>query len=652
MRYRPEIDGLRSIAVVPVILFHAGFGAFSGGYIGVDVFFVVSGYLITSILLDELQEGRFSILGFYERRARRILPALFLVLAVSSALALVWSPPTLLRDFAKSVVAVVVFASNILFWRQAGYFDAAAAFKPLLHTWSLAVEEQYYLVFPLFLALAWRLGRQAVFSVIVALALASLLLSQWASAAMPSANFYLAPTRAWELFAGSICAFLSHGAPQRRSQVLSALGLAAILVPIFLFDAGTPFPGFWALAPVGGAVLVILYAAPGTAVARLLSTRPFVAIGLISYSAYLWHQPLFAFARIRALEPPGAWAMAALALLSLVLAAATWVLVEQPVRRRKVLARRAPLLAASAALGAGFIAFGLLGYAGHGLPQRFPGDLVARIEASRDDIGAYRVPCITGRLEGAPGSDRCAIGDAGRQRLDFVILGDSFVAALADGMNLAAAEAGLRGALYSMHACPPLPGVGGWWPDSQAVCDRMQAGMIAEILAARPRLVFLHASWSTLDGICQLSGHACPPEGALADFLAARLQAVIAAFTDQGVAVVILGHPPSPAANLSGREIDPALAAFRAARFTGQTELGLPETLLYGSVLDRMFAGRTEVLGASHVDLRAPFCQKGTCLYVRDGVPLFFDESHITATQSRALAPLFAAIFAHHLAPE
>ena len=201
MKYRAEIDGLRALAVVPVILFHAGFELFSGGFVGVDVFFVISGYLITTILIEDIDNNRFSIVNFYDRRARRILPALFFVMLVCIPFAWMWMLPNQMNDFAKSLVAVTLFASNILFWRESGYFDAAAEEKPLLHTWSLAVEEQYYLLFPIFLILAWRFGKNRVFWMIVLMAAISLLLSEWGWRNQTTANFYLAPTRAWELFA-------------------------------------------------------------------------------------------------------------------------------------------------------------------------------------------------------------------------------------------------------------------------------------------------------------------------------------------------------------------------------------------------------------------------------------------------------------------
>ncbi|WP_290842792.1 acyltransferase [Henriciella sp.] len=297
MKYRAEIDGLRAVAVIPVILFHAGFEVFSGGYVGVDVFFVISGYLITTILINEIENQKFSLVGFYERRARRILPALFFVMLVCIPFAWLWMLPSQLKDFSQSLIAVSFFGSNIFFWQESGYFAAAAEEKPLLHTWTLAVEEQYYIFFPLFLFFAWRFGKGRVFWMIVILAACSLLLSEWGWRNAPTANFYLAPTRAWELFAGSIAAFIVNKRGIQTSNFLSTIGFGAILLSIFLYDQNTPFPSVYALLPVGGTFLVVMSAGKETIVAKLLSIRILVGVGLISYSAYLWHQPLFAFAR-------------------------------------------------------------------------------------------------------------------------------------------------------------------------------------------------------------------------------------------------------------------------------------------------------------------------------------------------------------------
>lgn len=372
MQHRHEIDGLRAIAVIPVILFHAGFTVFSGGYVGVDVFFVISGYLITSIIISELESGSFSILRFYERRARRILPALFFVVLACIPLAWIWMIPSQFKEFADSIMAVTVFASNILFWRESGYFAAEAGEKPLLHTWSLAVEEQYYMLFPLLLIGLWRFGRNPVFYVILGMSAISLAASEWGWRNEPEANFYLAPTRAWELLAGSLAAFLQVGRPVRSHNLLSVLGLGLIVFSIFYFDEDTPFPSAYALAPVVGTILVIRFGTSGTWVARLLSLKAFVGVGLISYSAYLWHQPLFAFARIRHLDEPSQLVMSALAILSLILAYFSWRFVEQPFRRKSgiLVGSRAKLFSLVGVCSVALLAFGAFAHVKDGFEGR------------------------------------------------------------------------------------------------------------------------------------------------------------------------------------------------------------------------------------------------------------------------------------------
>lgn len=361
MKYRAEIDGLRALAVVPVILFHAGFELFSGGFVGVDVFFVISGYLITTILIEDLEKDRFSIFHFYERRARRILPALFFVMLACLPFAWIWLLPDQLKDFSASLIAVSLFASNILFWRESGYFEAAAEENPLLHTWSLAVEEQYYVFFPIFLFLVWRFGRNRVFWLIVAMTGGSFLLSEWGSRNMIIANFYLIPFRAWELFAGSIAAFIAQRRGVRSNDALAMLGLAAILFAIFAYDETTRFPSIYAAVPVVGVVLLILYGGKDTWAARFLSAKAFVGIGLISYSAYLWHQPLFAFARTGSIYEPAPWVFLALGVASLVLAWVSWKYVETPFRNPDRIKRAGIFKLSAAGIGA-FILVGCFGY--------------------------------------------------------------------------------------------------------------------------------------------------------------------------------------------------------------------------------------------------------------------------------------------------
>lgn len=378
MRYRAEIDGLRAVAVVPVILFHAGFDLFSGGFVGVDVFFVISGYLITTIILLEKEAGTFSLLRFYERRARRILPALFLVMAACLPFAWLWLLPNDLKDFSQSLVGVSTFSSNILFWRESGYFDTSAELKPLLHTWSLAVEEQYYVFFPLLVMAVWRLGRRVVLGVLGGIALLSLIAADWGHVSQPDATFYLLPTRAWELLIGAFASFyLLHRPVVHGNQLLSLLGAGMLTYAIFFFDEHTPFPSLYTLMPTIGVALIILFTSPSTLVGRFLCNRICVGLGLTSYSAYLWHQPLFAFARHYLIGDIAPILALVLTLAALGLAFLSWKFVENPFRKKGGVSRRG-IMAFSVLGTVFFLAVGFAGHFKEGFPERFYYDDEAR----------------------------------------------------------------------------------------------------------------------------------------------------------------------------------------------------------------------------------------------------------------------------------
>lgn len=330
--HRDEIDGLRSIAVTSVILYHAGLAAFPGGYLGVDVFFVISGFLITSILLRDLENDNFSIVRFYERRCRRILPALFLVTTLSAIPAVFLLLPSQLTEYGRSLVATALFVSNFLFANEVDYFTNAADLKPLIHTWSLSVEEQFYIFFPPLLFLLFGRGFRAVFWVLLSAAVLSLAVAQYGSINSPEQNFFLTHVRVWELAVGALAAVIYTYRPQSGGNVASLAGLAMVVLPMFFFGKPIVSPSLHTAVPVLGTALIILFGQGSTHVGRLLSLRPFVFIGLVSYSAYLWHQPLFAYARIY-FNGEAPWGvMAALIGLTFVLSYYSWRYIENPVR--------------------------------------------------------------------------------------------------------------------------------------------------------------------------------------------------------------------------------------------------------------------------------------------------------------------------------
>lgn len=355
MRYRAEIDGLRAISVVAVILFHAGFAPFKGGFVGVDIFFVISGYLIATATLTDLQRGSFSLADFYERRARRILPALFLVLLVCVGLAWFWLRPADMQNFAHSLVAVPYFVSNIWYWSEAGYWDTASELKPLLHTWALAIEAQFYITFPLMILGIWRFGRRWLLPLVSLAGLLSFAIAQWSASTFPSANFYLLQSRLWEFIIGVVIGiFLLNRKPPTYRQlsyqkfndflireISGFIGLFLIFLSIVKLHGDLPYPSAFALMPTVGTGLILAFASSHTLTGRLLSTPALVNIGLISYGAYLWHHPLFAFARHRSLARPSPQIFAALIVFSFLLAYLTWRYVERPFRKPNYITRKA-----------------------------------------------------------------------------------------------------------------------------------------------------------------------------------------------------------------------------------------------------------------------------------------------------------------------
>jgi peptidoglycan/LPS O-acetylase OafA/YrhL len=347
LTYRPEIDGLRAIAVLAVIVNHAAAGLLPGGFLGVDLFFVISGYLITGILLGDLEAGRFSIARFYERRARRIIPPLMLVMLLCIPFAVVLDLPDDLENFGQSLIATTFFANNILLLLTSGYFQLEAAFKPLLHTWSLGVEEQYYLLVPLLMWGAWRLGKARGVAIgIAAIGAASFLFCLWASRAAPWFNFFMILSRGWELGAGALIVFAE---PKLRplagkwGAALAAAGLVLAIAPLCL-HASPSGPGLLTLAPVAGVCLVLAFGGASDPVGRFLTLPPLTGIGLVSYSAYLFHQPVYAFVRLASLEEPRPTLMLALIGPILLLAWLSWRFVERPFRDRARIGTRTLLI--------------------------------------------------------------------------------------------------------------------------------------------------------------------------------------------------------------------------------------------------------------------------------------------------------------------
>ena len=347
LNYRPEIDGLRAIAVGAVIIYHAklsifGFELFSGGFIGVDIFFVISGYLITSIILKELvTTGSFSFKHFYERRIRRILPVLFFVILVSLPFAWIYLLPSAFVDFSKSILYSLGFSSNFYFHFSGQQYGAESGLlKPFLHTWSLSVEEQYYILFPLVLIITFKYFRQYLIHILILGFIISLGFAEWTSRNYPSASFYFLHTRMWELLAGSLLAYFEitngyRGSNKKFNLILPTIGIFLIGHSILFFNDNMFHPSFYTLSPIIGVCLIIWFSNKNEIVTKILSTKLFVGIGLISYSLYLWHYPIFAFNRITFLTRDNIFLELLLILSIFVLSITSFYFIEKPFRNRK-----------------------------------------------------------------------------------------------------------------------------------------------------------------------------------------------------------------------------------------------------------------------------------------------------------------------------
>ena len=639
MRYRPDIDGLRAVAIIPVVLFHFRVAPFAGGFVGVDVFFVISGFLITSIIFPEVLAGKFSIAVFYERRVRRLFPALFTVLIVSTIAAVFLLLPRDLASFSKSLASAALFGANVYYFRTAGYFDTPSELKPLLHTWSLAVEEQFYIVYPAMLVLTYRFFKGRARAVVTVLAVVSFAASFYAVRRYPSAAFYLPFFRAWELFLG---AFLALGPLPAVSMlvrnVVAGAGLVAIVYSVFAYSEATLFPGAAALIPCLGTAALIYAGAHGPiAVTRLLSHRPIVLVGLASYSLYLWHWPVLVFVKYYLARDLAIQEKLLLILVSGVLAMVSLRYVESPFRVRRTrppLFARPALFAVSAACTAMLVLVGVGGRSG--LPRRFAPAIV-EAAATATEPRPY-VEC-----EEVPGS--CTIGAPGAPPT-FLLWGDSHALALAPAIDRVARREGRAGLLAGRAACPPILGIertgraNECRPFNASVIEMLQrnAGIRTVILAGRWALSTRGSRYGQEGGepvILSPRGIEDNPR-----VFAEGLERTVQFLDRNGYEVVFVtqvpevGWPvPSVLARnlLHGRQAPPgpSLEEYR------ERQKQVAESL------DRLrprFPVRV-------VDITPIFCPGHSCVAVDAGGPLYRDEHHLSRHGAVFVADRLARLF-------
>jgi peptidoglycan/LPS O-acetylase OafA/YrhL len=461
------IDGLRAIAVLPVIFFHFGLAGFSGGYVGVDVFFVISGFLITGLIIDQKERHAFSLLHFYERRARRILPALFFTCLLTTAAAWFLFMPQDFRDYAKSLKGLAFFASNFVFARETGYFANTALVMPLLHTWSLAVEEQFYLIFPLILGIAFYFRKKhasalpttiyLIFSISFALSVAFI-------STAPERTFYLLPSRAWELLAGSIISLHLRMKPMPAwaAEGASFIGVILLIASVTLYGYNTPFPGYAALLPIAAAVLIIWSNTQhSTRVGRILSGKILSGTGLISYGLYLYHWPINIFTRYYLERPLNAPEVIVACLATFLLAVPSYLFVERPIRASVFLKSRPSVFYFSICGLALMAAIGIAGIRTNGFPSRFNG---AALQYAMDVYSAPPADAIHGGCDPvAPehlnAETVCKVGDIRKAFApSFLVWGDSHAEALSPAVRALAQAHGVSGWQVTYDGCPSLIG--------------------------------------------------------------------------------------------------------------------------------------------------------------------------------------------------
>jgi peptidoglycan/LPS O-acetylase OafA/YrhL len=616
-RYRADIDGLRAVAVISVLLYHAGVPGFSGGYVGVDVFFVISGYLITGHIAADIARQRFSLVAFYERRFRRILPALTTVLLLTWLAASWLMLPSYLINASKALIAAATSVSNIYFWLTSNYFAPSSALQPFLHMWSLSVEEQFYLFIPVLMMAAARPIRQRWVLLFAPLCLGCFALSAYATNTAATANFYLLPTRAWELGLGSLTATVALLPVVRRltAELLGLAGLLLIVLPVLLFDQTTSFPGWNALYPcLGSALLIHLGRHRRSAVTAVLGTRPFVSIGLISYSLYLVHWPIISFTYYRTAGVLGAPQITFVVAASLVLATLCWRFIERPFRGRDaLLTRRGVLLGGAGAIAVASL-LGVIGLGAAGFPGRFPGFAEQQV-AAEATWKPDRCFLVNTRDYHRWSPADCVRIATGPRRI--LLWGDSFAAQYTPGIVADAAAIKATVIQYTAAGCLPLLDTHIY---GERACRDFSNHALDLIREEKIDTVIVAGRWSALTRD---------------EF--AEIGSTLAVLDRLGVRVIVIGQSPEFTVD------SPTLAFLKGS--------SAPNAVNRWPQLARPWINEALAAiqgGHRFIDPMPVFCQTGECVYQDHGVYLFGDAVHYSAAGSdravrAALAPALAA---------
>lgn len=642
--YLPHVDGLRALAVLLVVVFHAWPTLAPGGFIGVDVFFVISGFIITRQLVVEMENESFSYLAFLGRRARRLVPASLVCSLLATVVAVLMLMPDALRAFSESLLAAWTMVANIYFYANTGYFDAPAAQAPLLHLWSLAVEDQFYLTWPLLLLLLWRrlATRPRILVSVLALAAVSLLHSQLSAVRDPELAFYLPFSRAFELLAG--CA-LALGAPLLRNPgvrilaLIDGAGLLLVLGSALGIHAGLPFPGLTVVPAIAGSIMLIgagLLAA--TPVSRLLSRGPIVLAGKMSYSIYLYHWPVLAFAAYSLGRAPDAGEAAILVVASLVLAALSWVVVEQWLTRRLGLFDMAPgvLLRRTVAASTAICTLALVGIAGRGWPERLDAPAYAVYSAASTG-NPLRAACDGYNLA-FEHEKNCTFGPALQSgaSYDIAVFGDSNADHFVPMIAALAEQAHLTGRQVTQSSCAPLVGAAFDRPQHiEDTCARYQEKILA-FLERNPNLKLAVLSWAwTRYGTPHANTLAALSGTDQARDFGAFLAATVKLFRSRGIQVLIIGQVPP----LSTFSLPCLVEAAR--NDTEETDCTVPRAVVDEAFVPYQSAVEAIDLaddGVWMLDMRDMLCTVTVCSAFKDDVLIYRDKTHLNGRGAAYLA--------------
>ncbi len=641
--YRADIDGLRAIAVVAVILCHAGVPFMGGGFAGVDVFFVISGFLITQLLVPATRDGSWRALGdFYLRRARRILPALFVMMLVVTLAAGILFVPVELEGYGHNLKLATVMLANVSGWRGGNYFDAMAGQLPLLHLWSVAVEEQFYLVFPWVLLAVARFAPRRLPAALALALLASLALCLYCSRARMAANYYLTPMRGWELLIGACLAVVELPGLARRwlREASVALCLVALAASFVWLQQDDSYPNLWALVPcLAAAGLLAAGRAGPTSCLAPLEWRPVVFTGLVSYSLYLWHAPALTLFQRFNIVPPTAWQIAALLVGVYAVSVMSYFCIEQPVRRRRVLASSSRLLAVLALAMLLLLALAEVLIRTLGLPQRFEPPLRQLVEVL--DLHPDLVRCTSLTTSALRNDELCRYGPAANSRPRVIAWGDSHAATLLPAFDLVAQERSVPLGFAAHSSCRPLPGVSSALRHDRYLkdCVEFNEAMFGVIERVKPDLVILAAHWSEPGDRFLSSAERAPPGVSI---FSVGLERTLARIAKTGARVcVVLDVPelkyPFPHALLTARQRGLDEGILTLTREEAEAGQAAVERDI------RALAARYPV---DVVDPKDALCATGRC-EIRDGETSFYrDNNHLTVAGARRVTPVIDGCFA------